>query len=57
MAHIQFADMCHRLYEELCVGIGISIAGVIWVMIGVYKSTSVLGVDRETTSEYRTLLS
>ena len=57
MAHIRFANMCHRLYEELCVGIGISIAGVIWVMIGVYKSTSVLGVDRETTSEYRTLLS
>ena len=48
---------CLLFYEDVCVEIGISIAGVIWVMIGVYKSTSVLGVDRETTSAYRTLLS
>ena len=36
---------------------GISMAGVICVIMGVYKSTSVLGVDRETTREYRMLLS
>ena len=39
------------------VGIGISMAGVICVIMGVYKSTSVLGVDRETTRAYRMLLS
>jgi len=57
MAPTRKRDRCHNLYEDLCVGIGISITGVICVIIGVYKSTSVLGVDRETTSEYRTLLS
>lgn len=56
--YIRYSSDIHLLrYAGGRVGIGISIAGVICVMIGVYKSTSVLGVDRETTSEYRTLLS
>ena len=45
--------MCHHFYEVSYVEIGISIAGVICVIIGVYKSTSVFGVDRETTRKTR----
>ena len=56
--YIRYSSDIHLLrYTGGRVGIGISMAGVICVIMGVYKSTSFLGVDRETTSEYRTLLS
>lgn len=56
--YIRYSSDIHLvLYAGGRVGIGISMAGVICVIIGAYKSTSVLGVDRETTREYRMLLS
>ena len=39
------------------IGTEIGMAVLIWVITGVYRSTSTLGVSRETTSEYFTLLS